>query len=118
MELHVQSWFNLNLNDEKSRNTIKATYGVDECDPESFELSPKEFLVSVEKSGSRANPSNIAWIHLVADENIFAKVRAWILHCNAFDESKVNLSDNEVLVKVRGEYCTHTSHGVDCDCYK
>lgn len=118
MKTHVQSWFTLNLDKEKDRGTVKAVYGPDKCDPESFKLDPREFLVSVERAGEKANPSDIAWVHLLADAEIFAKVREWIRHCNAFDADRVDIAEDEILVQVRSEYCTHTSHGLDCDCYK
>lgn len=117
MVLHVQSWFKLNLEDEKARGTIVHTTAQGKTPEGPVVLGPGELLVWVEREAPNANPARVGWLQLKADDEIMAKIRDWILHCGSFRSADVALGDGEVLVSVRDEACSHTSHGLHCGCH-
>lgn len=117
MVLHVQSWFKLNIEDEKKRGTLVHTTAQGKTPDGPLALGPMELLVGVEREGPNANPERVGWLQLKADDEIMAKIRAWILQCNDFRSADVVLEEGEVLVSVRDEACSHTSHGLHCGCH-
>ena len=114
MELHVQSWFTLDLAQEAAKGTLIAGYCAGEVDVDRFTLGKREFLLDVKRAGMRGNPEEFVHLHLRADAETDAKVRAWIKGEAAFAAAKVAVGDGEVLVQVRGECCSCTSHGIAC----
>ena len=114
MELHVQSWFAIDLAAEAAKGTLVAGFTEGEADFEAIALGKREFLLDVMRGGDKANPEGFAHIQLRADADTDAKVRDWVAKAETFRESDIVLGPDEVLVRVRGESCSCTSHGIAC----
>lgn len=114
MELHVQSWFTIDLAAEAAKGNVIASFAEGEADLDSLELGPRQFLLEVMRSGPAANPEGCTHVQLRADSETDAKVRDWIAKADSFKEAEIALAPGESLVRVRGESCSCTSHGIAC----